>query len=687
MLKEVIRKTEQLTPNFFKLENMTVRLKLLMISGISLGLGLLVIAVLLFSYVRIQSANGFKHCAFATAEILQRMKVSAKSYLRYYDEVHLSNFDDLKISKEKLLKELPSNNATKQFVEKSSTYVDLFSKITENSYSKKDVESQIGSVGLKLQNVTQVITSNLDLLQSDLQMEGEELNASQKELLNISIAGERAYFRIKNNLDMFLKSNDSLYIDAYNKSKKAESGIIKALPQYCLLSNISKEEGAAYKAGMEKMILLGDSLIALHKRETALVTNFDIIEGDLAEQAEKLKKSAEFKIAGAVTTALLITAIIAGVGAILLIVIVGTLTNSVIKPLGGEPQELAEIAKKVGVGDMDVSYDENRVNDSVYGAMCNMVKVLREKTELATAVSNGNLTGSCEILSDQDSLGIALNTMSNNLREIIVDVLNENHEVANGVEVISSISTELSTGAKDQAQNLQNIAATITGISDGAVNNAQDSDKASTLTREASKNADDGAATMKQMVLSIEEIEKSSAEIAKIIKTIDDIAFQTNLLALNASVEAARAGLHGKGFAVVADEVRNLAQRSADAAQSTEELIEVSSRTVKSGSEAAKKTADAFARITESIRNASDVVDSIKEESNQQAAKIKEMRSALEQVDSITRFTATKAEHSAEAIRELAGHSDILKNKLATFDVEGIEMPDDLIANDPLFQS
>ena len=109
----------------------------------------------------------------------------------------------------------------------------------------------------------------------------------------------------------------------------------------------------------------------------------------------------------------------------------------------------------------------------------------------------------------------------------------------------------------------------------------------------------------------METISSDGEKTAKIIKSIEEIAFQTNLLALNAAVEAARAGEQGRGFAVVASEVRNLAGRSATAAKEIKDLIQNSVSKVENGSKLVSESGGALSEIVDSVKKVSDIVAEI----------------------------------------------------------------------------
>jgi methyl-accepting chemotaxis protein len=227
---------------------------------------------------------------------------------------------------------------------------------------------------------------------------------------------------------------------------------------------------------------------------------------------------------------------------------------------------------------------------------------------------------------------------------------------------VSSASQSLAQGASEQAASLEETSSSLEEISSMTKKNADTAHQASVLSSEAKNVSDKGNAAMSKMSTAIADIQKSAVETAKIIKTIDEIAFQTNLLALNAAVEAARAGEAGKGFAVVAEEVRNLAMRSADAAKNTASLIEGSVQNAKSGVSIAEEVAHSLAEITTASGKVNLLIAEIAAASQEQSQGVGQVNQAVQQMDKVTQSNAAAAEECAASAEELNSQSEQLSS-------------------------
>jgi len=355
--------------------------------------------------------------------------------------------------------------------------------------------------------------------------------------------------------------------------------------------------------------------------------------------------------------------------------------NQCIDAIGELVTDANMLAKAGMEGKLDTRADATKHQGdfaAIVGGVNNLIDAvvlpINEAATVLEAAANSDLTKRVE-----GSYKGQLDDLKRNINQAIGALDDALSQVGGAVGQVAGASNQISAGSQtlaqetaEQAASLEEVTSSLEEMASMIKQNAGNANEAKTLAGAAQGAANKGSEAMSRMSTAIDDIKQSSDETAKIVKTIDEIAFQTNMLALNAAVEAARAGEAGKGFAVVAEEVRNLAQRSAEAAKNTATMIEGAVKNADNGVDISKEVASSLGEIAEGNQKVNDLVAEIAAASEEQSQGAEQINVAVGQMDQVTQAAAANAEESAAAAEELSGQADELRNMTDQFKISNV---------------
>ncbi|MGN1089094.1 MAG: methyl-accepting chemotaxis protein [Huintestinicola sp.] len=349
--------------------------------------------------------------------------------------------------------------------------------------------------------------------------------------------------------------------------------------------------------------------------------------------------------------------------------------NAVIKVQVKPLNKLSQDAKKMAAGDLTVDF--NYESDDEIGALCSSFAectritcgYIKDISRILDSLAEGDFTVDVtdEYIGDFEAIKEALTNIITSMRTTLNNIELASGQVNQGAASVAESSTRLAAGVHDQTENIRKLNDEISLVLQKVRENDENARNASRMADSAKCKLEESNSEMKKLLKAMHDISAMSDETAKIVKTIDDIAFQTNILALNASVEAARAGAAGKGFTVVADEVRNLAGKSAEAANRTAKLISETVEAVNAGALLADSTASSLAEAVEDTDMVNRNIAQISESSRAQTDHMDSIYEGINSISAIVNDTADTAQSGAASSEELSGQASMLSDLISEF--------------------
>ncbi|MFI3173600.1 MAG: methyl-accepting chemotaxis protein [Bacillota bacterium] len=359
-------------------------------------------------------------------------------------------------------------------------------------------------------------------------------------------------------------------------------------------------------------------------------------------------------------------------------IITGTILSRLLIKNLSPLKTLADVSEQLSQGSFDFTLDIH--SEDEIGILANtfaqmgytLNEIIKDITEVLESVSNGELDvdSTAEYYGDLENIEISMKDIVSSMNEIMIDINSSSTQVEAGARKVASSAEILSGGAMDQLRSVEVLRDSMANIAENTKLNANTSSQAEEKFVEFAGGIKDSYDHIREVVEAMDNITTSSNEIIKIVKTIDDIAFQTNILALNAAVEAARAGQAGKGFAVVADEVRNLASKSAEAAQSTTDLIQNSINAIEIGTKVAYSSESSMNVVIEQIDDTTALIQDIASASTEQAEAIGKVANEIDQIAEVVQSNSATSEESAAASEELLAEAASLQEMIQRFHVK-----------------